>query len=83
MGKIEILLEENLFNQAKQRAVEEGKPLSRLIHDALAAYVEGGMADARRRETAYRVFYDEPIRLTAAEFREILADDIWASCDLE
>ena len=70
--KVEILIEEDVTELAKLRAVEEGRPLSALIEDALVAYISKKVPDLEKREEAYRIFYWRPIQITRDQFEEIL-----------
>ena len=54
--KVEILIEEDVIDHAKSRAVEEERPLSALIEDALVAYISKKVPDLEKREKAYRIF---------------------------
>jgi len=69
---VEILIEEDVIELAKLRAVEEGRPLSALIEDALVAYLSRRVPDLEEREEAYRIFCEQPIQITRDQFEEIL-----------
>jgi hypothetical protein len=75
--KIGILLDEKIIRQAKRRAVEEGRPLSDVIQDALTSYLSGKVPDPKKREKAYQLFCDRPIRISQNQFRQILEEDTW------
>ncbi|MGQ0652825.1 MAG: hypothetical protein ACT4P4_11255 [Betaproteobacteria bacterium] len=77
--KIGTLLEEDIVRRAKRRAADENRPLSDLIQDALERYLSEGVAEPARREAAYELLCERPIRLTAEQFRAILEDDAWAA----
>ena len=51
---VEILIEEDVIELAKLRAVEEGRPLSALIEDALVAYISRKVPELEKGEKAYR-----------------------------
>ena len=42
--KVVTLLEENVLRRAKRRAVDEGRPLSDLIQNALEKYLTSGLS---------------------------------------
>ena len=75
--KIEFLLDEKIIRHAKRRAVEEGRPLSDVIQDVLTSYQSGKVPDPKKREKAYQLFCDRPIRISQNQFREILEEDTW------
>jgi len=77
--KIGTLLEEDIVRRAKRRAADENRPFSDLIQDALERYLSEGVAEPARREAAYELLCERPIRLTAEQFRAILEDDAWAA----
>jgi plasmid stability protein len=73
--RVSILIEEDVIRHAKMRAAEEGRSLSDLTQDALVSYLSGKVPDPRKREEAYRLFIDRPMRLSREQFREILEVD--------
>jgi hypothetical protein len=75
--KVGTLIEEEVIKLAKRRAVEENRPLSDLIQDALVAYLSSKVPDPRKREAAYRIFCEQPIRLSRKQFEELLEEDAW------
>jgi hypothetical protein len=75
--KIGILLDEEIIRHAKRRAAEEGRPLSDVIRDALASYLRDKVPDSKKREKAYQLFCERPIRISKNQFRGILKDDAW------
>ena len=77
--KLGTVIETDVLRRAKRRAADEGRPLSELIQDALDQYLAAGMPSADRREAAYRLFCEQPIRISSEDFREILEADVWDS----
>jgi hypothetical protein len=75
--KVGTLIEEDVIKLAKRRAVEENRPLSDLIQDALVSYLGNKVSDPRIREAAYRTFCEQPIRLSRDQFEELLKEDAW------
>ncbi len=75
--KVGTLLEEDVIKLAKRRAVEEARPLSDLIQDALVAYLSKRTPDPKKREEAYRLFCERPIRISRDQFEAILKEDAW------
>jgi len=53
--KIGTLIEEDIMRLAKRRAVEEGRPLSDLIQDALVQYLRKDAATPKERKMAYHL----------------------------
>jgi hypothetical protein len=72
---VNILIEEEVIRQAKHLAVKEGKPFSTVIQDALISYLSGKMPDPRKREGAYQLFCEQPMRITKKQFKEIMEVD--------
>ena len=75
--KVGTLIEEDVIKLAKRRAVEENRPLSDLIQDALVAYLRNKVPEPRIREAAYRAYCEHPIRLSRKQFKEVLKEDAW------
>ncbi len=77
--KIGTLIDEEIIKLAKRRAAEEGRPLNDLIQDALTSYLKRNVSDTHKREAAYRLFCERPIRLSSAQFEQVLEEDAWES----
>jgi hypothetical protein len=75
--KVGTVIEAEILRRAKRQAVDEGRPLSDLIQDALEDYLAAGSSPPDEREAAYRVFCELPMRVSAEQFREILQSDPW------
>jgi len=75
--KVGTLIEEEVIKLAKRRAVEESRPMSDLIQDALVAYLSNKVPDPKKREEAYQTFCERPIRISKDQFKEILKEDAW------
>jgi hypothetical protein len=75
--KIGTLIEVEVIRRAKRRALEESRPLSSLIQDALVAYLGGQAPAVRDREAAYTFFCDRPMKITREQLTEIVAEDAW------
>jgi hypothetical protein len=75
--KIGTLIEEEVIRLAKRRALEENRPLSDLIQEALVLYLRGKAPAVRDREVAYRLFCEQPIEITREQVSEILDEDTW------
>ena len=75
--KLGTVIESDILRRAKRQAAEEDRPLSDLIQDALERYLMTGTPTPGRREAAYRVFCDQPMRITTQQFREVLQADVW------
>ena len=75
--KIGTIVEADVLRRAKRQAVDEGRPLSDLIHDALDLYLTAKLPPADRREGAYRLFCEQPMAVSLEDFQEILQADVW------
>jgi len=75
--KVGTVLEEDVLRRAKRRAVDEGRPLSELIQDALERYLTVGMPEPARRDAAYQLFCEQPMQLSPEQFRTVLEHDGW------
>jgi hypothetical protein len=73
--RVSILIEEEVIRHAKQRAFEEGRPLSDVIQGALVPFLSSEVPDLRKREKAYQFFCGQPIRLSRKQFKEILREE--------
>ena len=70
-------MEAEVLRRAKRQAVDEGRPLSDLIQDALKDYLAAGSPPHERREAAYHVFCELPMQVSTEQLREILQTDPW------
>ena len=75
--KIATVIEADVLRHAKRRAIDEGRSLSDLIQDALGRYLMTGVPTPAKREAAYRLFCEQPMRISHEQFREILQADAW------
>ena len=75
--KIGTVIEEEVIWLAKRRALEENRPLSDLIQDALVSYLGGKAPAVRDREAAYRLFCEQPMKITREQVSEIVNEDAW------
>jgi cytidylate kinase len=73
--KVAIFLEPDVLRRAERRAMEEGRPFIELVHDALERYLSERMPEAARREVAYRVVCEQPLRLSPRQLRLVLGPD--------
>ena len=77
--KIGTVIEADILRRAKRQAADEDRPLSELIQDALDRYLMAGMPTPSRREAAYNLFCEQPIRITPEQFHDVLTADAWDS----
>lgn len=75
--KVGTLLEEDVVRRAKRRAADEGRPLSDIIQDALERYLSKGIAEPARRDAAYQLFCERPMRLAPDQLKIVLEHDSW------
>jgi hypothetical protein len=75
--KVGILLEEGILKLAKHSALEEGRPLSDVIQESIVHYLSNKVPDPKKRERAYQIFCERPMRISKQQFKEILKEDVW------
>lgn len=75
--KIGTVLEGEILRRAKRRAADENRPLSDVIQDALERYLSEGMPEPARRDAAYQLFCERPMRLAPDQVRAVLEHDSW------
>lgn len=75
--KVGTLLEADVLRRAKRRATDEGRPLSDLIQDALERYLSEGTPEPARRDAAYALFCERPMRLAPEQLKAVLEHDSW------
>ena len=71
--EVGILLEQDFLRRAKRRAVDERRPLSDLIQDALERYLTVGLPE--HREAVFLLFCERPIKLSPDQFKAVLERD--------
>ena len=72
--KVGTLLDEEVIRKAKRRAAEERIPLGDVIQDALVSYLSDKAPDPKKREKAYRLFCERPIRLSNDQFKHFMEE---------
>lgn len=75
--KIGTIIEEEILKLAKHQALEERRPLSDVIQEAIVSYLHSAVPNANRREKAYKVFCEQPMRLGKKQFKQLLKEDVW------
>lgn len=75
--KVGTLLEEDVLRRAKRRAADEKRPLSEVIQDALESYLSSRSVEPAKRDAAFQLFCDRPMKLTSAQFKAVLEEDAW------
>ncbi|MDN5871446.1 MAG: hypothetical protein L0H73_12080 [Nitrococcus sp.] len=75
--KIGTIIEADTLRRAKRKAADEGRALSALIQDAVDRYLCSVLPAPERREAAYNLFCEQPMHITAEQFREVLQTDPW------
>jgi hypothetical protein len=73
--RINILIEEEIIKRTAKRAAQEGRSLSDLIQDALVSHLSEKVPEARKREEAYQLFCEQPMRLSGKQFKEIMEEE--------
>ena len=76
--RITILIKAEIIRQAQKHAAQEARSLADLIQDAIVSYLSGKTPNLRKREDAYQLFCERPIRLSKKQFEEILRT-VWPS----
>lgn len=75
--KVGTVLEQNVLRRAKRRAADERRPLSEVIQDALERYLFEGVPQPARRDAAYQLFCERPMRLAPEQMKAVLEHDSW------
>lgn len=75
--KVGTLIEEDVLRRAKRRAAGEGRPLSDLIQDALESYLTDRMVEPAKREAAYQLYCERPLKLSTEQLKAVLEEDAW------
>jgi len=75
--KIGTAPEEDVIRRAKRRAADESRPLSDVIQEALERYLCEGVPEPARRDAAYQLFCERPMRLAPGQLRTVLDRDSW------
>jgi hypothetical protein len=73
--KVGTLLGEEVLKLAKHRALEEGRSLSDVIQESIVHYLSNKVPDPRKREKAYQLFCERPMRISKQQLKEILEED--------
>lgn len=75
--KVGTVLEAGVLRRAKLRAAAQGRPLSEVIQDAIERYLSEGVPEPARRDAAYQLFCERPMRLARAQRKAVLEHDGW------
>lgn len=75
--KVGTVLEVSILKRAKLRAAEQGRPLSDVFQDALERYLSEGVPEPARRDAAYQLFCERPMRLAPEQLKAVLEHDSW------
>jgi hypothetical protein len=77
--KTGILIEEGVMRLAQCRAAEEGISVNDVIQEALVFYLGSGTKDHIKRLKAYKLFCEQPMRISRRQFKEILKEENFKS----
>ena len=75
--KVGTVLDEQIYQQLKERAVKEGRTISAVVSAALLAYYTTPVIDFKARREAVRRFCSTPFKLTREELEEIMELDFY------
>lgn len=75
--KVGTLIEQDVLRRAKRRAADEGRPLSDIIQDALQSYLSDRTVEPAKREAAYQLYCESPMKLTPRQLKAVLQEDAW------
>ena len=75
--KLSTVIESDILPPGKRQAADEERPLSDLSQDALDRYLVTGTSTSDLRDAAYRLFCEQPMRITPELFRDVLQADAW------
>lgn len=76
--KVGTVLDDAVYRRAKRRALEERKPLSAVIQEALERYLAARPAGNEHAQAAYRLFCERPIRINRRQFDVVVRADVWS-----
>ena len=74
--KIDALIDDEIVQLARRRAAEEKRSLSDLIEDAVAQYLRKQSATPQERKNAYRLFCEQPMKISPEQLRYVLEEDV-------
>jgi hypothetical protein len=74
MKREEEMLLDEILRHAKRRATKEHRSLNDVLEDALVSYLSDKVSDPKKREKAYQIFCERPIRLSKNQFKHILGE---------
>ncbi|GMU87145.1 MAG: hypothetical protein AMXMBFR48_23860 [Ignavibacteriales bacterium] len=75
--KVGTVLDEQIYQQLKKRAVKEGRTISDVIQEAIVAYNAKPVIDIEARKKALRRFSSNPFDLTRQDLEELMALDYY------
>jgi len=75
--KVGTLIDEGVMRMVKRKAVEENRPLSGIIQEAIVEYVVTGKKDVDARLKAWRRFCGCPLKLPPKALKAIIEADTW------
>jgi hypothetical protein len=75
--KIGTILEDDVIQKLKERAIKEKRPISEIIQEAISRYLTGGSEQREIRKSAVEHFCTRPFNLSANEVREIAEEDYY------
>ena len=61
-------LEKSVINLAEERAKQEGMPLGDFIQQALVHYLTGKSFEREKRMRAYKLFCEQPFKISRRQF---------------
>jgi hypothetical protein len=70
-----FLVEEQVVKLLRAKALESGRSIDNMAQAAIVAYLQDEVPAPTKREKAYRLFCERPIRLTRRQFKTILTKD--------
>ena len=76
--RVSSFIEEEVIRQAKRLAAEEGRSFSDVIHDALVLYLSTKVPEQRKRLKAYKLFCEQPIRISKKQLKKIMEMDSYS-----
>lgn len=74
--KFGTVLEKKLIQALKQRAAEEDRPITEIVHDALVRYFSQPPGREEARE-AWERLNSKPIHISNRDLKAILEVDMW------
>jgi hypothetical protein len=75
--KVGISIDADILQLTKERAAEEGRPISDLVQAALVRYLWKAATIPNQRKLAYQLFCERPMKVPAKQLRHVFKEELW------